>query len=314
MKQSALPLLLSGVLVGLAAPAQGEPPALPEGSGARGMLSIGIVDPHAAPVQLPPASQGSNIEAWTEGNIEELTRLLQASFGNRIYDLRFEHEPHPHLIVELAGEAPVPSGLHAFGPYRVDVRFHTGATVRRGEMVDGLWERWPRQMQPVPGAVEPVPAAVPMNPPAMPEGDWHEPVEPDTAQLGRRIRAEYAARLAGMWFDRNPFRLVVRLTGDEPVPSELVKIGQFTVEVHYRTSAPHSLAELRAAFDRRDVIERFLPDGYGGFADERTGHLRLTVALGNEPASGTEAALSEALGVPVRITAEEVAVIQPALK
>lgn len=65
---------------------------------------------------------------------------MQDRFGNHIFDLSFMTEPHPHLVVRLAGDEAVPSGLREFGAYRVDVRFEIGAG---GEVGDGIWERLP---------------------------------------------------------------------------------------------------------------------------------------------------------------------------
>ncbi|MFP3701783.1 hypothetical protein SB758_40545, partial [Burkholderia sp. SIMBA_013] len=60
------------------------------------------------------------------------------------------------------------------------------------------------------------------------------------------------------------------------------------------------------------MITRVLPDGYGGYVDERTGYVVLTVLPGTELAGGSEASLSAALGVPIRIIEGEPATIGPA--
>ena len=139
----------------------------------------------------------------------------------------------------------------------------------------------------------------------------HE-LEPDTGPLSAALQERFRDRIAGIYIEREPgFHVVVRLTGNRDAATLQYQLGETRVRVEVQTGAPHTVEELRAAFEQRETITRVLPHGYGGYVDERTGDVVLTVEIGNEPAVGTEAALSEALGVPVRIIAEERAIPGP---
>ncbi|WP_407352492.1 hypothetical protein [Luteimonas sp. R10] len=137
--------------------------------------------------------------------------------------------------------------------------------------------------------------------------------EPDTGPLAAALQERFRDRIAGIYIEREPdFHVVVRLTGKEGEGTLPYQLGDDRVRVEVQTGALHSVDQLRAALKRRDIITHFLPSGHGGYVDERAGDLVLTVDLGNEAAVGSRAALSEALGVPVRIVAEERAVASPA--
>lgn len=152
----------------------------------------------------------------------------------------------------------------------------------------------------------------PVRPAGVPEGPMKVETnmsEPDTGPLAAALQERFRDRIAGIYIEREPdFHVVVRLTGKEGEGTLDYQLGDDRVRVEVQTGALHSVDQLRAAFKRRDIITRFLPSGYGGYVDERTGDLVLTVDIGNEAAVGNQAALSEALGVPVRIVAEERAV------
>ncbi|MCD9007458.1 hypothetical protein LDO31_14660 [Luteimonas sp. XNQY3] len=156
----------------------------------------------------------------------------------------------------------------------------------------------------------------PVRPAGVPEGPGGVATnlnEPDTGPLTAALQERFGDRIAGIYIEREPdFHVVVRLTGKEGEGSLPYQLGDDKVRVEVQTDASHSVDQLRAAFKRRDIITRFLPTGYGGYIDERTGDLVLTVEVGDEAATGKQAALAEALGVPVRIVAEERAVVFPA--
>ncbi|UHD45764.1 hypothetical protein LUX29_00405 [Aureimonas altamirensis] len=137
-------------------------------------------------------------------------------------------------------------------------------------------------------------------------------MEPDTGPLSAALQERFRDRIAGIYVEREPdFHVIVRLTGERDAGTLQYQLGEDRARVEVKTGAPHTLDELRAAFNQRETIRHYLPHGYGGYVDERTGDVVLTVEAGNEPSSGTETSLSDALGVPVRIAVEERAVLLP---
>ncbi|MGN7774092.1 hypothetical protein [Phyllobacterium sp. 22552] len=126
-------------------------------------------------------------------------------------------------------------------------------------------------------------------------------------------KERFIDRIAGIYIEREPdFHVVVRLTGDRDAGTLQYQLGEDRVRVEVQAGATHTVDQLRAAFDKRETISRFLPAGYGGYVDERTGNLVLTVDIGSEIVPGSEVALSDALGVPIRIVEQERAVVRPA--
>ncbi|AIK42118.1 MULTISPECIES: hypothetical protein [Hyphomicrobiales] len=154
------------------------------------------------------------------------------------------------------------------------------------------------------------PAGLPEN--YVPEIPSHE-MEPDTGPLSAALQERFRDRIAGIFIEREPdFHVVVRLTGDRDAGTLQYQLGEDRVRVEVLTGASHTVDQLVAALDDRQMITRVLPDGYGGYVDERTGYVVLTVLPGTELAGGSEASLSAALGVPIRIIEGEPATIGPA--
>ncbi|RCI80069.1 hypothetical protein DNK03_00255 [Brucella anthropi] len=151
--------------------------------------------------------------------------------------------------------------------------------------------------------------------PIVPEGYVgleSENSEPDTGPLMAALKERFIDRIAGIYIEREPdFHVVVRLTGDRDAGTLQYQLGEDRVRVEVQTGAAHTVDQLLAAFDQRETIARFLPASYGGYVDERAGGLVLTVDIGTEIAVGSEAALSDALGVPVRIIEQERATVRP---
>jgi streptogrisin C len=121
-----------------------------------------------------------------------------------------------------------------------------------------------------------------------------------------RLRREYGARLAGLFYEHDPeYRLVVRLTGDAPVADRLVRLGGSQLPIVFRTGASATLAELLAAMQAHgEEIKAALPGLTGMGPDERTGEIVLHVyARGPQAdvARAQAASLSAAIGQPVRI-------------
>ncbi len=120
------------------------------------------------------------------------------------------------------------------------------------------------------------------------------------------LAAQYRDRLAGISIEHSPqFRIVVLLTGSEPVESTRVFAGGMQVPIVFRTGASATREELVAAMTRhRDALRSAMPNAQGMGVDARTGELVLLVQAEGAYPRGI-AALDEELesltGVPVRI-------------
>jgi hypothetical protein len=121
-----------------------------------------------------------------------------------------------------------------------------------------------------------------------------------------RIRARFRDRLAGISFEHEPaFRIVVLLTGPEPVPDETILAGGITVPIVFRTGALATEDRLvQAMTEHRDALRSALPNAQGMGVDQRTGELVLLVQAEGPYPRGI-AALDEELealtGVPIHI-------------
>lgn len=104
-------------------------------------------------------------------------------------------------------------------------------------------------------------------------------VEGNLPPILKRIRSQYASRLAGVYIEHEPTsRLVVRLTGYDAVRPEFYQFGADPLEVSYELGADHTLAELQRTFDAKfpALIER-VPGVQGGYVDQRTGEVVVDV-------------------------------------
>jgi hypothetical protein len=175
----------------------------------------------------------------------------------------------------------------------------------------------------VPGAANPAPPASALQNPAealardAAEYARLEGVTPDEAV--RRLRAQeesvavtdrlgqtYRGRLAGISIEHRPtYRIVVLLTGDEPVADDRILAGGIAVPIVFRTGAAATRDQIVAAIEAHQAQIRSMltyPPGLG--ADPRTGELvAMTYAADAESfGPGILKARLEALtGVPVRI-------------
>jgi hypothetical protein len=128
----------------------------------------------------------------------------------------------------------------------------------------------------------------------------------ESAATTDRIREAYASRLAGISIEHTPeYRIVVLLTGDEPVPdSAFAALSGLTVPIHFRTGAAATREQVVAAISTHQAAIRAAlrhPPGLG--ADPRTGEM-VVMVHGSDAAAGHDVlkARFEALtGVPVRI-------------
>ncbi len=127
----------------------------------------------------------------------------------------------------------------------------------------------------------------------------------ETIPVTRALAAEFADRLAGIATEHHPWRIVVLLTGDSPVPPRFVPAGGMTVPILFRIGAPATQAALLAALmahqaEIRASLSR--PPGIG--VDPRTGTLVVMVQVADaerEGADALRARLSMLAGVPVTL-------------
>jgi hypothetical protein len=121
-----------------------------------------------------------------------------------------------------------------------------------------------------------------------------------------RIRDTYRHRLAGITIEHEPdYRIVVLLTGDEPVADQSVLAGGMSVPILFRTGAKATGDEVVAAIRAHGRAIRKAARGAQGMGlDPRTGEL--VVMIRSEDANGRDLAEAEArlealTGVPAQI-------------
>ncbi|OYR17707.1 hypothetical protein [Brucella grignonensis] len=123
----------------------------------------------------------------------------------------------------------------------------------------------------------------------------------------RQLRQTYAPRLAGLFWEETEgedSRLVLRLTGDEPVQNERMTVCGELLIVEFVPGQMHTREELQKIHSNN--LEWFrgkFPGLQGTYADERTGEIVLQIY---EPEAGSdvEAITNEAesrLGAPLRV-------------
>ncbi len=121
-----------------------------------------------------------------------------------------------------------------------------------------------------------------------------------------RLQETYRDRLAGIAIEHHPvYRIRVLLTGDEPVPDQVVAAGGMNVPIVFQTGAAATRTQLLAAIvERREAILAVLPGPAGMGVDPRTGTLVVTLkaaAVDPEGEVALTARLEAAAGVPVEI-------------
>ncbi|MDR6674229.1 hypothetical protein [Xanthomonas sp. 1678] len=136
-------------------------------------------------------------------------------------------------------------------------------------------------------------------------------MEAATGVIVERIRKQYAERLAGLYYEHEQKRIVVRLTGMEPVAPETHTLAGGSLQVMFEPGAAHSFAELnRIMADSTAKIAAALPTAHARYVDERSGAIVIAIAPDSAAGKAKEAELTQALGVPVRIEVEAPAVPQ----
>lgn len=131
-------------------------------------------------------------------------------------------------------------------------------------------------------------------------------IQEDSVAATDRIRREHAGRLAGISVEHRPgYRIVVLLTGSEPVAAQSLSIGVTAVPIVFRTGAKATRTQVVSAMlQHRALLDRDLPNSRGMGLDQRTGELVLLVTTRTAARLGTDAIQSRAeavTGVPVRI-------------
>ncbi len=120
------------------------------------------------------------------------------------------------------------------------------------------------------------------------------------------IRETYKHRLAGISIEHKPdHRIVVLLTGSDPVPDRTLIAGGMAVPIVFRTGARATGVEIISAWmHHRDRVKAALPNVSGAGLDPRTGELVLMVRARDADRYGPgelDSAMESLTGVPVQI-------------
>ena len=124
------------------------------------------------------------------------------------------------------------------------------------------------------------------------------------------IAAEFAKRLAGISIEHSPdYRIMVLLTGSEPVADRRLKLGGSEVAVVFRTGARATRAQAVEALRKHLIdLRTELPGARGAGYDQRTGEIVLLVPSADAAHFGIDAIRKRAEqvgGVPVRVVVNE---------
>ena len=126
--------------------------------------------------------------------------------------------------------------------------------------------------------------------------------------LVKELRESYAPRLAGIFWDQQEGaegRLVLRLTGDEPVEALRVTVCGEPLTVEFIAGQLHTREELRKLHEHNlGWFREKFPGLQGTYADERTGEIVLEIYSPEAGNADIEALRSEAesrLGAPLRV-------------
>jgi hypothetical protein len=126
--------------------------------------------------------------------------------------------------------------------------------------------------------------------------------------LVRELHQTYASRLAGLFWDRREgadSRLVLRLTGDDPVETRKLSICGKPLTVAFIAGQMHTRDELQKlhAANLEWFRGRF-PGVQATYADERTGEIVLDIYIPGAEGTDVEALRQDAearLGAPLRV-------------
>ena len=150
-------------------------------------------------------------------------------------------------------------------------------------------------------------------------GEFARTMNLDSAEALRRLRAqegsvaatdalrtEFADRLAGLSIQHEPdYRIVVLLTGDQPVRDRFISAGGSVIPVEFRTGAVATYEQLFAALRKNQAsIRQAFPKAQGLGVDPRTGSIVVLLRMSaTDPfdRAQMEDRLSFIAGVPVII-------------
>ncbi len=126
--------------------------------------------------------------------------------------------------------------------------------------------------------------------------------------LVRELRETYASRLAGLFWDQKEgehSRLVLRLTGDEPVEDRKLEVCGEALTVAFVTGQTHTREELQKLHvDNLNWLRGKFPGLQGTYADERSGEIVLEIYQPEAEEIDLEALRQEAesrLDAPLRV-------------
>ena len=130
----------------------------------------------------------------------------------------------------------------------------------------------------------------------------------DSVATTDRLAEIYRDRLAGISIEHRPdYRIVMLLTGSEPVPDQTIYAGGMNVPVVFRTGAAATRDRLAAAIAHNQAtIRSALPNAQGVGVDPRTGEVVLLLKgadVGPYELAAIDADLEAWTGVPVRVRA-----------
>jgi len=130
----------------------------------------------------------------------------------------------------------------------------------------------------------------------------------EVAPLRSQLQSTHSSRFGGLSLEHNPsLRIIVRLTGNTPVPDTSLGAGEFSVPVVFQTGAQATHRQLLAALRQHQAaIRSLLPLTQGIGIDSRSGELVVAVnATGAAVATllSRDTELETLTGVPVRIQA-----------
>jgi streptogrisin C len=128
----------------------------------------------------------------------------------------------------------------------------------------------------------------------------------ETVAATDRIQDVYRDRLAGISIEHQPeYRIVVLLTGDEPVTNEAIQAGGMDVPIVFRIGAAATREQIVAAIrQHQPAIRSAFPNASGMGVDSRTGELILllkAVFADRYDVDEIKAELEQLTGVPVRL-------------
>ena len=147
--------------------------------------------------------------------------------------------------------------------------------------------------------------------PAITPSRWSRPstrlrAQEESVPATDRLQDLYGDRLAGLYIEHRPaYRIVLLLTGTDPVPDQTLIAGGMTVPVVFHTGAPASRTRILGAIAQHQAALRAaLPTPPGMGVDPRTGTLVVMVEpsdVEREGAAPLKARLEAIAGVPIRI-------------